>query len=301
MAINSVLPIFRFINSNKIYIRRTLLILAFASLFINRKSYNLSSKESLFDQLGLSTALLFDVKEIEYDDNPPHETIMVCIDGDSDFENILTSYIKRIKIRGKSIIFENKDVKENYFLKIFIKKSNKSNIVINPLKKFQPNTDIHYLALKIFEPKTEYRLLDTLNNNIENRIQINLQMNEIEKFCILLRLYMNIESYMYGGYYYIPIGRMIISAESLYIFIILTLTISSLECNIDYNAFYICLIAVLYNYFPFICLLFLSKKYCLLFGLIFSTLNFRFAFLYSLIIYSIFLKYEIQLLLKRYM
>lgn len=295
MLLENLVSILSYFKLYKHQLKKVVLILFIPLLLMKPQSYELMSKESLYPQIGDSESLLFTEKEVEYKRNSPHETILICLNNNNYFDDLLKSYIKKIYIRGKTVLFSNTDLNENYFLKIFIKESNITNISIFPMRKYQPNSDIFYLALEFFKSKNEINFKDIFYNKIENAIFINLEnnQNDIKNFCLLLRLYMNIESYMYGIYYYVPYGNVLIRAEPFYFFILGVLILSIYDIELDLNPFKIVIVCIIYDFCPLICFMFLDVKYCFIFGFVFSVLNFRFGFLYCILIYLIMLKNQI--------
>lgn len=273
-------------------VKNTLLGLAFASLYIKPTEYDLMSKESLYSQIGETNSFLMLEEATEFDESPPHQTICIVVDGQDSFYEKIRHYVNRLRLRSKSIKVTREDDSPNYFVKMYVKESVETKFEIHPFRNFQPNSDIVHLAKLVFDTKMACSWSDLLANRFENRVDILLENDpiKIERICLLLRFYMNIESHYYGLYYYVPIRSGIIRAEAFALFIIAVLAHSLFDFDPTFNPVLLIIAGGLYSLCPLTSLLFLRKRTVFIFGIIFSIMNFKFGFLYCLLHYSITLR-----------
>lgn len=264
--------------------KMAILSLSVFFLFITLKDHKLQTKESHYDILDVSKEL-FGTEENEYPSVAPHKTIYLMIKGSQLFAENIKSKIKSLRIKPKSIIFSESETRESYFVKIYITESKKSSVCIRPLRRFQPNSDILYLAKKLFNVKLKFSFWDIINNQIENLIEIDLEhnSNHIEELAKLARYYMNIDTHSVGTYYYIPIYDSLLRAEQFAPFIISMVIYSSFNINLNIDIISSALILLMFHFAPFICFLLISSKHFFIYAILFSIMNFRFGFSYCLL------------------
>jgi len=280
--------------------RSILLALSLILLHIRPVEISLKSSESLFKQLGISKALLFNKEPEVFPIRSPRDTIFVLLDGSDAFFKQVCRTTNRIALRSKSIEVSKHDSHENYFVKVYLKEDSKTKYKIHPLRNFQPNSDLFYLTKEVFGSEYRFALSDLFLWNFENRIDISMNNNEnaINRLCILLRLFMNIESHYYGLYYYIPLKTGVIRAEPLIFFVLSVLLSAVFDLNLCLNPLMMFVGALSYALCPLSCLFFLQKEFCSVYGLLFAVINFRFSFVYCLILLIMLIKDQIAMYVK---
>lgn len=286
---------------HKTHTRLILLAVSTIFVFIRPAKYSLMSSESLYNQLDSSHDLLFSDVDREFEELPPHQTIFVFVDGGKEFCDSMEKCIKRIRLRSKSLKISTANSSEQYFVKLYVKESKETCLNIHPMRNYQPNSDIMELAKSVFEPRLLFEFGDLAVWCFENRIDISLASDQksLRKLASLLRYYMNIESHAYGLYYYIPVKTGIIRAESLGIFMLLTLISSLSDFQPGCNPVMVLVAGILYHLCPLVCVFFLRKEHVFLYGLAFCVINFKAGFAYCLASYILMIGSQVRELLSR--
>ncbi|KAM0681538.1 hypothetical protein GINT2_000051 [Glugoides intestinalis] len=272
------------VKANKEKVMQILLILSLSFLFIRPTPYKLSSSESLFDILSLHTPSVSLDEPKEFEDQPAHETILITCCGTDSFKENLSDAINRIAIRSKSIKISKTDIKENFFAKICLQESNTNSFKIFPMRYYHPNSDLVFLTKSFFEASLHFELKDLFYQQFENRVDlfISNDKDSIEKLCKLLRCILNMHSYYYGCYYYIPFKNFLVKAESFNISLISFLLYSTFIFDTNFHLVIPVMIFGIYRVFPLLGMLLANRKQLSLYIIVFFSINFKFGIVFYL-------------------
>lgn len=300
MLINVLYIIYKKLKNHKNIVQTVLLCAIFSFLNIEPSPDRLMSSESLYNQIGLSKAQLFENISKPFEDSFPNQTIMIIFTGSENFKKLTKEIVSRLKLRSKTIKFSSKPTNENYFIKVYLKESDINCLKIHPLRNYQPNSDLLYLAKQVFKPTYRFQIRDLFILKFENWVDLEItnEKRSLERVCLLLRLFMNLESHYYGLYYYIPTRTGLIKAEPIFLFnigILLIVFSESLPLLNPYSLF----VATILNYFcPLCCFFYLKKKISIMYGLVFTVINYKIALIYCILLGIIITNHKIQLLLQ---
>lgn len=245
---------------------------------------------------------LFEVNdEVVLGGRPNEETIfIVCEDVDYIYQNL-----RRLDIFTKGLEISTVDKPGNYFVKIFLHDAKRTRMLVNPLN-FAPNSELYALGRNMFRTKFTMKctsLLDNFcfrNNRWGNTMHINLAFSDIDKFLWFVRHINNLYSHYYGIYFYTPFGKKGIKADMLSLFTLAIIVLGLFDQKIEeLTPTRIFCALVFYKMCPLTCLLWANKKYASLFGFVFLAIDHKFAYLYAVVIYGIYVKeYMIKMYLK---
>lgn len=284
--------------------RTKLVLLAVSTMFIFVRPvrYSLMSSESLYSCLNSSCDLLFSDADTEFQDLSPHQTVFILVDGTEEFCSSVEGCVRKIKVRPKSLKVSSVNSSEQYFVKLYVKEDCETCLNIHPMRNYQPNSDIMELAKSVFKPRLAFEPWDLVTWSFENRVDISLANDpkSMKKLASLLRYYMNIESHVYGLYYYIPVKTGIVRAESLGLFVLFVLLSSLFDFEPNCNPFMVLMAGIAYHLCPLVCVFFLRREHVFLYGLAFSVVNFKFGFAYCLLRYLLTIGDLVQKLLGKH-
>lgn len=285
---------------HRAHARLILLVAAGTMLLFTRPAeYSLMSKESLYKQLDSSCCLLSDADK-GFEESPPHQTIFILVDGSMELCDAIERTTRRIKLRSRLLRVSTVNSSEQHFVKLYIREG-KEVLNIHPMRNYQPNSDVLELARLVFEPRLSFELGDLFIWRFENRIDISLPNNpkSLRRLAKLLRYYMNIESHVYGLYYYIPTRTGIIRAEHPYMFISLTLLSLLFDFRPGCSPVMVLLAGILCQACPLACVLFLKKEYAFIYGLVFGVINLKCGLTYTLAMYAVMIVDQVRNLQRK--
>jgi hypothetical protein len=212
------------------------------------------------------------------------ETICLVVESTESFRSKIKSLVERISIRPRTIRVTDRDVHEMFFTKIHITESAETYVEIHPLLSYQPNSDLLSMAALIFPRKQVISADDFFWSGFQNSISISLGEND---FCNLMRLLghiLCIETYKQGSYYYVPFADGYIKGWTLSPFLSMVFILLFLRSAGEVDPAFLVLKSYLYFRFPMISIIVPDPHCCYLIP-VYSVINFKICFLYSLFVY----------------
>lgn len=281
MLIKNIHKIMKKAQQNKTIVKTLLLAVAPLLLFFRIEKYDLSTQESLFENLNFSNKQGFLETPIEFKNAPPHETIFIKFNGSKEFEEKLLERINRIAVRSKSIKISKNPTQENCFVNIYLEESKSDEIKIYPLSRYQPNSDLMFLGKSFFEPSLHVSFRDFFYQSFQNKLEISIKNSEdsIEDLCNLLRCLLNMHSHYYGVYYYVPLKKGMLSAESISRHPFLLILYFLFDFNSEYSVILSILVIAVYSFFPILGILIAPRAQRAIYILFFLLIDFKFAFI----------------------
>lgn len=262
-----------------------LLIAAIAPIFLYKckSDNNLRSDESLYGTLNPYENLANDRPE-EFIQMPPHQTICIVMNGH--FPG-LVERVKHIRLRSKFILFTTKDIDQIFFVKLKIRAADHSCVVLDPLQRILPDSDLVFLAGRVFGSKTAFQPRSLFYNNYNNTIHLDFcnDHKNHNKLLILLRYYMNVEAFTWSNYFYIPFPNYHIRAEPIVGFIIAVFGMCILNCEAHGAPLPLLCRASLFIAAPISVIFMYDRGANGLLIFLFSIINFKFGFLFSILCY----------------
>lgn len=286
MLLNIILKNISIVKKHETLLKIFLLFLAGASLYPQLIDNKMMSKESLYDCIELPKDFLLEAPK-EYVTQTPNQTILIICDKNDAKLDPLIEKILRLKIRTRSIQICDSNINENYFCKIELRSAGNTATEIHPLKNLQPNSDLIYLACSIFGYKLSFSFKDLFYQSFDNILKVNIEPSEEghRKILELLQLLMNIETHVYGLYYYIPLGNKIIRAEYCAIFMIIIIIYTFADDSVKCNNHLLILLTICYILMPASILFQLKGNGITPKIIIFGIFNFKFGFIYCVLYY----------------
>lgn len=306
MILLKILENVNLINKHKRKIQFVLLCCCFYFLKINNSKNKVLSDESLFDKMKLKDKWLINgsshfkiengVKTFQLNEKSPNDTILII--SKEKYEKIFDKLIHNIKsmqvcTKNIKIILEEIDcssLKCLYFCVIKLDFTDSLSTTIEPMRNWQPNSDLMFISYAYFPPKQQlnFYFTNTFPLNV-NFLEINLtqKTDHLRLFILFLRSLNNIHSHSLGNYYYIPFENYHFSLLTFVPFISLNfvyLIFSAFKrkMNISEKYFY----PLIYYYFPYSFIFFITNdslfnSYC---SFIFILFNFKIGLLYHYIL-----------------
>ena len=264
----------------------------------------LHKKLAVRGSLGVCEAATFasvgGCEVFQLNDLSPHETILLrgkrsC----KTVASMLVSSLRKMDVVTKNfrVVLTDRDEADTESLQCFctirLEIGTRCHVKLFPLAVLQPNSDLLFLASAYLPTRICYgiRPLGYCSNNVNNlHICTSASEHDISRLVRLLRMLQNLHSHSLGSYFYVPLGDKNISALSLAPFIgsVLAYSLFSAFCLEDFGFDPRLFLALAYLYTPFVLLFFVPCSHrlsacCIFF---FSFVNFRYGFLYSLLVFA---------------
>lgn len=298
MLLNIAAKALNLINTNKMIVKRLLIAIAPFLLKTHLNSFKCMSFESLLARFTFNPKSEFLENAQVLEEKSPYETIFIKFEGSKDFELRIKDKISKLKVQTKYIKISRIDSSEHYFVKIYLSEGSSSFYNVYPLMNYQPITELAFLTRSVFNHRLLFRLSDLFYTPFENAICLTLKDNDqsILKLCHLIRYFSNINSHIYGLYYYVPLATGFIKIESLAKFIILVCIILGFDLKLDFDV--ISTISNVSNFIlsPTICISLVNSNQKCIYLALFTMINFKFAFIFGILCYTIELIKEIKIL-----
>ncbi|RVD91331.1 hypothetical protein TUBRATIS_22130 [Tubulinosema ratisbonensis] len=307
MILLKILANLEFVNKHKRKIQFIILGCCFYFLKIEKCKNKVLTDESLFDKMKTKDKLVLgnsknlteynEFKTFSLNNMSPNDTILILGKKEDEFyfEKLIHN-IKNAKVCTKNIKIllgevNHTSLKCLYFCILKINFSDFNCTLIDPLRNWQPNSDLLFLTYDYFPPKQSLNLhfMNEFPLNV-NFIEINItpSTKDLRTFLLYLRALHNIHSHSLGNYYYIPFENYHLSLLSLVPFlgcnfIFMLFSGFKRNMNISLKYFY----PLIFYYFPFSFIFFITNdsifnSYC---SFIFVLFNFKIGLVYHFLIF----------------
>ncbi len=292
MLINLIYKIIILVGNNRKKIKPILILIApFILLFSNKKYPKINNQFLVHTQNIFNDLLL--KKPVDFPKKAPHETICIVIPPEyKKFSYTIQNITKYISIRTRAIKVTNKNIKQHFYLKIFLRPSNSSYLEVSPLS--TTYCDLNFLVLfkHFIQVRLKWLSLDSFFRvQFENAISVTLN-NSPEGYSDLmkiLRYCMNPVSFTRSNFYYIPLSNSYLHPASLFLFVFVIIAISLFNTDFNLNPASIVILSILFYFCPLVFIWILRLNQIALYMIPFSAINIKYTFIYSLISYFIIL------------
>lgn len=271
---------------HRMLLKSVLLFAAPLTLFHLKSDYSLRSYETLYDQIDPLYNLTSD-EPVDFAERPPHQTICIVLSEKNRGSSSIIGEVRRLRLRTKSVVFTDRDIRETFFAKIFIQTSDRSSVHVHPLRNFQPNSDLLALAIKVFGCRLSLHYRDLTYGPFENAVYLSLRdtKEDRQKLLTLLRYYMNVEAFVWCNFFYVPFRKFYIRAEPLILFNIVVICTMLFDCDLLLDPLGLVFTACLFGAAPLSLVLLYDARRNAILALLFSVINFKFGFVFCLLFY----------------
>lgn len=228
----------------------------------------------------------------------PCETIVIYGEKNDLFFFVrLAASIKRMFCQRKNVIIilgdgYYKSTIYTYFCEIKLNYGDTTMVENNFFRHLSPNSDFFFITSYFFPSRIRFNLSDILfhnfNNKSINKVNITIQkdMNSTKRFLTYLRALFNMDSHLFGTYFYFTYDKYFIQAEYFLPFIFFNALYYFIDIlyGLDFN---MSLWPLIYLLSPVFSIFFLNEanihlSACIFF---FFIVNFKMGFLFALLTY----------------
>lgn len=284
MLVNLAQKLLPKIIRNEDRIRILLLVLAPFLLLFPPNEYDFDTDGFLYGKQDVSFRLLSN-KPLDFEKLPPHETICIVLDKENKNNQFIKEMVKYLSLRTRTVLITEQDIKELFFLNLYIKFDSCESVKLHPFRNFQPNLDLLTLAIKHFGATNTFSFKDLFGRAFDNSINIFLkdELSSYIKLLKILRYCMNVDSFKRVNYYYIPLASGFIKAEPFCLFVVAMIIVMSFDLTFTLDPLKLVCISFLYYIFPPSFMFLYESRDMALYTIVFCAINFKFAFLFCLL------------------